>query len=128
MMESKNAGSLPDDRAHAINTTATAAAREDHERVLGRRLPRLLGDPATRPHVAGADVPGQEHPVHLLSGDRSDGGQQDRDHRQEEEGGEDEEHEREEHLHRCGPRALGGGRTSNLAHVGGEVLDLLGER
>ncbi len=26
MMESKNAGNLPDDRAHAINTTATAAA------------------------------------------------------------------------------------------------------
>ena len=67
---SKNAGSFPDDTRPRDQDDGDRGRGQDHERVLGRRLPRLLGDPATRPHVTGTDVPGQQHPVHLLSGDR----------------------------------------------------------
>src|SRR5215207_1183035 len=35
---------------------------QDHECVFRRRLPYLVGEPRTCPHVTRADVPGQQHP------------------------------------------------------------------
>src|SRR3546814_2356856 len=54
-------------------------------------------------------------------GDRTHGGQENRNHREEEEGGEDEEHQGEQHLDRSRSGALGGGRTTNLSNIGREV-------
>src|SRR4029453_4425352 len=128
MMASKNAGNLPEDRAQEINTTATAAAARITSAYSAIVCP-ASSDSRWRARTQRARTyQDKSIPVHPLSGDRTDGGQQDWDHRQEEERGEDEEHEREEHLHGRRSSALGGRRAPDLAYVGGEMPDLLGQR
>src|SRR5688500_12515149 len=122
MMLSKNAGSFPEDRAHAISTTATAAAARI-TRAYSAVVCPTCSDSRTR-----ARTYQDRNTAPLLSTDRPHGGQQDGDHREEEESGEDEEHEGEEHLHRCGPRPLDRAHARSFADLGCKASHLFRQR
>src|SRR6188472_2720201 len=127
MSESKNAGSLPDARTHAISTTATAAAAKITSAYSAVVCPASSeSSPAART-CSARTYQDNSIPVHLLSRDRSHGGEEDGNHREEEERGEDQEHEREQHLHRRRPGALRRGCAPNLANVRCQPRDLLGQ-
>src|SRR5919204_6651236 len=109
MMLSKNAGSLPDDRAHVIRTTATAAAARitsAYSAVVWpacafsscRRTRRRTYHARNILHLLPCGSAAE--PDRLALADGAEGRDQDRHDREEEEGGEDEEHEGEEHLDR----------------------------
>src|SRR3990172_5198798 len=134
MMLSKNAGSLPDERAHAISTTATAAAARITSAYSAVVCPASVrARVRARTHRSATSERARTYqnssiPVHPLSADRLDGGHEHRDHREEEERGEDEEHEGEQHLHGRRPGAFGRGGSARFANVGREAPHLLGER
>jgi hypothetical protein len=91
MMLSKNAGSLPDERAQAMRTTAIAAAAR-----ITRAYSAVVCPSSRRSDVShGPRAIAGSTSLHLLSADGPDGGEQHGNHREEEEGGQDQEHERE---------------------------------
>src|SRR5919197_1237020 len=131
MIESKNAGSLPEARAHAISTTATAAAARITSAYSAVVCPASSASRRPMRMWRARTYQDNSIPVHLLSGDvsgdRTDGGEEDGDHREQEERGEDEEHQREQHLDRGRSGPLGGGGPPHLPNVGGEPGDLIGQ-
>src|SRR5688572_2564174 len=122
MMLSKNAGSFPDDRAHAISTTAMAAAARI-TRAYSAVVCPTCSDSRTR-----ARTYQDRNTAPLLSIDRPHGGQQDGNHREEEEGGEDQEHEGEEHLHGSRPGPFHRAHAGSLTHVGCQSRHLIRQR
>src|SRR3972149_4733282 len=102
MMLSKNAGSLPDERAQAMSTTATAAAARMTSAYSAVVCPTSR-DRRTRRRTYQDSSTGSPP----SSADGLQRGHEHRDHGEEEEGGEDEEHEREQHLHGRLAGALG---------------------
>src|SRR3954451_5142500 len=123
MMLSKNDGSLPDDRAHAISTTATAAAA----RITSAYSAVVCPISSRRRICARTNQRSPMAPPLEPSADLRHGGEQDRRHREEEERGEDQEHEGEEHLHGGGSSALDGTRAPLLANICGEARHLVGQ-
>src|SRR5262245_32966431 len=128
MIESKNAGNLPEARAQAIRTTATAAAARITSAYSAVVCPASSASLRPARTCMARTYQDNSIPVHLLSGDRTHGGEEDGNHRGEEERGEDEEHQWEQHLHGRRSGALGGGGTPNLTDIGGEPRDLLRQR
>src|SRR5215218_7775295 len=124
MMFSKNDGSLPDDRAHAISTTATAAAAR-----ITSAYSAVVCPISSRSRIcARTNQRSPMAPPLEPSADLRHGGDQDRHHREEEERGEDEEHAGEEHLHGGGARAFDRTRPPFLANIRSESRHLVRER
>src|SRR5947207_8499000 len=135
MMLSKKAGSFPDERAHAIRTTAIAAAARITRAYSAVVCPssRRNAEPRSGATTARRIAPTSAYTeannaLHLLSADRSNGAQQHGHHREEEEGRKNEEHKGEQHLDGGGPRPLARLRSPGCANVPGEVGHRLRQR
>src|SRR5207249_4701065 len=127
MTLSKNEGSLPDDLAHAINTTATATAARITSAYSAVVCPSSRRSEIGRAKSVRSRMYNHNSTITTSSSERPDGRHQYGNHREEEERGEDHEHEGEEHLHRRGPGTLAGPGPTRLSNFVRELLQAVGE-